>query len=61
MGQPTKTVNLNSQNLMVQKLGSLHGTDLGPRHVCDNIATWCLSKASNSDRRACFWHLADFW
>lgn len=44
-GGPTERADLRA--LVEQRLGSLHGTDLGPLYVCDNYVAWSLSKTSN--------------
>lgn len=45
--EPTETADLSMWEFMVSgpKLGSLHGTNLGPLHVCDSCIIWSLCKA----------------
>lgn len=61
--EPTETADLSMWEFMVSgpKLGSLHGTNLGPLHVCDSCIIWSLCKAPSCEIRTCPWPLAGFW
>lgn len=50
-----------SSQTLDQQLGSLHGTGLGPLHVCDYCVTWCHCRDPTSEINIYPWSLAALW